>query len=103
MLVLDALRVGDGSQIDLLVVLHQNLRKGVQLVELGSGERDVPCGTFLFQPVLIDHKLILISQKLIAIFKNSIHQKGILLSLALVARGWFFLLVKWLALRAGQR
>ena len=22
---------------------------------------------------------------------------------ALVARGWFFLLVKWLALRAGQR
>ena len=23
--------------------------------------------------------------------------------LALVARGWFFLLVKWLALRAGQR
>ena len=25
------------------------------------------------------------------------------LVLALVARGWFFLLVKWLALRAGQR
>ena len=59
MLVLDTLRVGDGSQIDLLVVLHQNLRKGVQLVELGSGERDVPCGTFLFQPVLIYHSKFL--------------------------------------------
>ena len=102
-LVLDALRVGDGSQVDLLVVLHQNLRKGVQLVELGSGERDVPCGTFLFQSAFINHKLILISQKLIAIFKNSINQKGILLSLAPVARGSFFLLVKRLALRAGQR
>ena len=76
------------------------------------------------QPAFIDHKLILISQKLIAIFKNSMNQKGILLSLApvargkallqlglvffkqvlaLVARGSFYLLFKRLALRAGQR
>ena len=77
MLVLNALLVGDGSQVDLLVVLYQNLSKGVQLVELGAGERDVPCGTFLFQSAFIDHKLILISQKLIAIFKNSIYQKTV--------------------------
>ena len=30
MLVLNALRVGDGGQVDLLVVLYQNLSKGVQ-------------------------------------------------------------------------
>ena len=72
MLVLNALRVGDGGQVDFLVVLYQNLSKGVQLVELGTGERDLPCGTFLFQSAFIDNKLILISLKLIAIFKNSI-------------------------------
>ena len=78
---------------------------------------------FLFQPAFIDHKLILISQKLIAIFKNSMKQTGILLSLApvarasslavwlgffklvlaLVAREMFFFRSNGFALRAGQR
>ena len=36
-LVLNALRVGNGGQIDLLVVVHQDLRKGIQLVQLFPG------------------------------------------------------------------
>ena len=46
-LVLNALRVGNGGQIDLLVVVHQDLRKGIQLVQLVPGQRNVPHGTFL--------------------------------------------------------
>ena len=57
--VLDALRVGDGGQVDLLVILHQNLCKGVQLVELGPGQRNVPRGTLFFQSVFVDHRLFL--------------------------------------------
>ena len=44
-LILDALRVGDGGQVDLLVVVYKDLGKGVQLIQLGAGEGDVPCGT----------------------------------------------------------
>ena len=57
----------------------------VALIGCAGSAAGAFCG--IIQSAFIDHKLILISQKLIAIFKNSIYQKGILLSLALVARG----------------
>ena len=59
MLILNALRVGDGSQVDFLVVVHQDPRKGVQLVQLGACQGDVPHGTFLFQSRFVDHNFIL--------------------------------------------
>ena len=54
-LVLNALRVGDGGQIDFLVVVHQDLRKVIQLVQLVPSQRNVPHGTFLLQSRFIDH------------------------------------------------
>ena len=56
MFVLDALGVGDGGQVDLLVVVHKDLCKGVQLVQLGAGEGNVPCGTLGLQPLFVDHR-----------------------------------------------
>ena len=47
-LVLNAFRVSDGGQVDLLVIVHQDLRKGIQLIQLIPGQRNVPHGTFLF-------------------------------------------------------
>jgi len=59
MLVLDALRVGDGGQVDLLVVVYKDLGKGIQLVQLGAGEGNVPCGTLFLQPLFVDHSVFL--------------------------------------------
>ena len=56
MLVLDALGVGDGGQVDLLVVVYKDLGKGIQLVQLGAGEGNVPCGTLGLQPLFVDHR-----------------------------------------------
>ena len=59
MLVLDALRVGDGGQVDLLVVVYKDLGKGIQLIQLGAGEGNVPCGTLFLQPLFVDHSVVL--------------------------------------------
>lgn len=59
MFVLDALRVGDGGQVDLLVVVYKDLGKGVQLIQLGAGEGNVPCGTLFLQPLFVDHSVVL--------------------------------------------
>ena len=58
MLVLDAFRVGDGGQVDLLVIFHKDLCKGIQLIQLSAGEGNVPCGTFCFKALFIDHREI---------------------------------------------
>ena len=60
-LVLNALGVGDGGQVDLLVVVHQNFGKGIQLVQLSAGESDVPCGTFFRKALFIDHTQFFLS------------------------------------------
>ena len=40
--VLDTLGAGDGRQVDLLIIAHQNFSVVIQLVQLGMGEADVP-------------------------------------------------------------
>ena len=60
-LILDPLGVGDSGQVDLLVVVHQDFGKGIQLVQLGAGESDVPCGTFCFKARFIDHTQVFLS------------------------------------------
>ena len=46
MAVLDALGAGDGSQVDLFVIADEQLGVLVQQVQLGTGQFNVPCGTF---------------------------------------------------------
>ena len=53
-LILDA----DG-QVDLLVVVYKDLGKGIQLIQLGAGEGNVPCGTLFLQPLFVDHSVFL--------------------------------------------